>query len=280
MALIRYPGSKEKLVNDLWRLFPPEMKYELFSSNAKWEYREPFFGAGAVGFRVLQKLDNQCRVWLNDFDADLVCMWSAVHKQPKELSRLVLDFTPTTNAFYDFKARDGIEDCEPVERGFRKLALHRMSVSGFGVKSGGPIGGRNQEHPEYTVGCRWTPEKIKQDIWRLNAILNRFPDLRITCGDFEHLLISGDKKVFMYLDPPYYEKGGQLYKFNMTPKDHARLATALCECESHWVLSYDDHPEIRRLYKWATFKELHITYTNAVTREGVRPKNREVAITK
>lgn len=278
MALIRYPGSKEKLSQQIWKLFPDCLQLRLWQSGVHTEYREPFFGAGAIGFKVLVTLGGRGSVWLNDIDEDLVCLWRSVKDEPHRLCRLITDFTPSVEAFYDFKERDGRGDCDPVERGFRKLALHRMSVSGFGAMSGGPIGGRTQQTSAYQVGCRWTPSTIKRDVFRLSRILRRFDNLRITCMDFEALLVNGGEDVFVYLDPPYYEKGGQLYKHSMTDADHARLAAALREAESHWVLSYDDHPRVRELYSWAKFTELEVTYMNAVTK-GKRPKNKEVAIT-
>lgn len=279
MALIRYPGSKEKLAAELWRLFPDAITSSLFSAANRWEYREPFFGAGAIGFKILKHIHHRCRVWLNDVDADLVCMWQAVHSQPYQFCKLVHNFTPTVERFYEYKERDGVDDADPVERGFRKLALHRMSVSGFGAMSGGPIGGRSQQSSQYTVSCRWNPERIKRDVVRLNELLSSFDELRITAGDFEPLLINAGEETFIYLDPPYFKKGEQLYKHNLSPLDHSRLAGAVRECMAHWVVSYDDHPEIRRLYSWAKFHDLYITYTNAVAKGGKRPKNREIAIT-
>lgn len=276
MALIRYPGSKEKLARDLWGMFPDSIIYPLYSQRT--EYREPFFGAGAIGFRILGELDRRCRVWLNDADEDLVLLWSSVKDSPNQLCRLVMDFTPTVDSFYDFKARDGVADCTDIERGFRKLALHRMSVSGFGVKSGGPIGGRSQLSSKYTVGCRWTPERIKRDIQRLSKRLNKFRLLKLTCGDFGRLVSTAGDDCFLYLDPPYYAKGRQLYRFSMEDACHERLSKLLQNTNARWVLSYDDHPRIRELYSWASFHEMHIVYTNAVTSGLKRPKNMEVAI--
>lgn len=281
MPLIRYPGSKEKLTQELFRFFPDEMILRMWSNAARWEYREPFFGAGAIGFKILGHLHRECAVWLNDFDADLVCLWQAVHKSPNALCGFIHRFKPTTDQFYAFKASDGANaDCDPVERGFRKLALHRMSVSGFGVKSGGPIGGRNQTGKEYTVDCRWNPSRLKSDVAKLHKQLSKFGNLQITCGDFSTVLSGAKATTFIYLDPPYFEKGSQLYKYPMNDDDHARLAWALRGTPAHWVLSYDDHPRIRELYSWAKFNDLFITYTNAVQEGGKRPKNREVAITR
>jgi DNA adenine methylase len=277
MALIRYPGSKAKLWEDLQRFFPDEMRHSLWSTSSRWEYREPFFGSGEYGLRVLKHLDIRCRVWLNDIDPDLVCMWQSVHKDPVAMLKFVSRFKPSVDAFYQFKEQDGNGVGSIAERGFRKLALHRMSVSGFGFKSGGPIGGRSQTSSEYTVDCRWNPERIKVETMRLHKHMNKFEHLRITCGDFGEMVETAPIESFVYLDPPYYEKGPQLYKFPMTEADHARLASLLQDAKCQWVLSYDDHAEIRRLYDWAQFRELEVLYTNAVA-TGERPKNREVAI--
>ena len=52
----------------------------------------------------------------------------------------------------------------------------------------------------------------------------------------------------MFLDPQYYEAGNQLYNFTWTDADHIRLRDAL-RGKSNWVMSYDDHPFIRDLYR-------------------------------
>lgn len=280
MALIRYPGSKSKLLNKLIPMFPHEITQELWSHARPWEYREPFFGSGECGFDVLQVLNPDCVIWLNDIDADLVCLWQSVKEQPGELRDMVHSFTPSVDAFFEFKARDGKNDGTRLERGFRKLALHRMSVSGFGYMSGGPIGGKGQDKSEYTVGCRWQSSRIRLTIDKLSRRMNDFKSLRITCMDFAEVIADAPEESFIYLDPPYYEKGNQLYRHGMTHADHERLADTLRSVRCKWVLSYDDHQEIRRLYEWCDFTELEITYSNATHAKARRPKNSEVAITR
>lgn len=279
MPLIRYPGSKAKLIDPILAAFPCEMTLAMFQTLTDWEYREPFFGSGAIGFHLLPRLSRHCSVWLNDADPDLVCLWQSVYARPMDLIGHITRFTPSAAAFFDFKKRDCDGEGSVAERGFRKLALHRMSMSGFGYMSGGPIGGKDQANKLYNVQCRWNPERMKRDIAMLHRQLNKFVNVRITCGDFADLLTDACCNAFVYLDPPYYEKGSQLYRFSFDADDHARLAEALQATNAQWALSYDDHPEIRRLYSWATFKELEVRYSNAVTNKATRPKNREVLIT-
>lgn len=280
MALIRYPGSKAKLSDEIIRRFPDEMKLELWALNAKWEYREPFFGAGAIGCKLLMRLPRTSSVWLNDIDPWLVCLWESVWKHPRQLIKRVEAFRPSADAFYQFKSEDGSDIGNFIEAGFRKLALHQMSVSGFGAMSGGPLGGRNQGNSLYTVDCRWNPERLSHHIATLHKrVFTRFDDMKITCGKASHLLNGANRTTFIYLDPPYIEKGAQLYKYNMTEDQHRAMSAAVKELKCPWVLSYDDAPLVRELYSWANIDEIEVTYTNSTHAKGKRPKNREVVIT-
>lgn len=278
MGLIRYPGSKERLIREIVRHFPDAMSLPLWMNHNRWEYREPFFGAGAIGFHILEKLPPNCSAWLNDIDWGIVCLWKSVQDDPARLAEKIEAFRPSVEAYNTYKEQDGRMDLDPIEIGFRKLALHQMSYSGLGVMSGGPLGGQTQTSSEYNVACRYSPQNLLNQVVHYHEILGKFPQLKITRRDFSEL-IDDSQKVFLYLDPPYYEKGEQLYKHSMTDDDHVRLAELLRHTANHWVLSYDDHPRIRRLYDWATIMEIEVVYTTAEAK-GARPKNKEIVITR
>lgn len=280
MALIRYPGSKEKLVKQILSRCPAAMLLPLWADAMGWEYREPFFGCGAIGFKILQALPLRSRVWLNDIDYWLICLWQTVLRAPQELCEKVHAFSPTLEAFYAWKESDGAKDIDPVEAGFRKLALHQMSYSGLGAMSGGPLGGKDQENAKYRVDCRWKPERLQTKIWELHSILSRFPHLRFTCTSYELLFNYVPKQAFIYLDPPYVDKGSVLYKHAMDEASHRTLASIARQIPCAWVLSYDDAPLVRELYEpWATIEPVHCTYTVGFARSE-RPKNQEILIYK
>lgn len=273
--MIRYPGSKDKITKKILQHFPPWLIDQLFQSE-RLEYREPFFGGGAVGFDALAMLPSRARVWLNDKDFAMACLWRSVYQDHEKLINLVDSFHPSTDAFYKFKEEDGRLDIDPVIVGFRKFALHQISFSGLGAKAGGPIGGREQSS-KYNVDCRWNASRHKSEIMKRHRLLSRFSSVKISSGDFAKLVDGAPPSSFIYLDPPYYEKGGQLYKFNMDDADHVRLASSLRSCAASWVLSYDDHAIIRNLYSWAEIHEINLTYTIAKASE-TRRKNSEVVI--
>lgn len=274
---MRYPGSKAKIVKKLIRAIPSNVMDPLFHSE-KLEYREPFFGAGALGLEVLNRgLPDRSAVWINDIDLGMCSYWNSIYSDHEGLIEMVEAFTPSKDLFYRFKEEDGSREITPVRLGFQKLALHQMSFSGLGFKAGGPIGGRRQSS-EYNVDCRWNPSKLKLDIKKQHELLQRFASVQITARDFSELIVDAPSTAFIYADPPYYVKGPALYRFSMNDADHLRLAGALRECRAQWVLSYDDHPFIREAYSWASITSVDVRYTMAIEKDK-RRKNSEIIIT-
>lgn len=275
--LIRYPGSKEKLIPQIIQFLPIEVQSApLFLSHNGLEYREPFFGAGALGFELLKNWPPNSSVWLNDIDFDLICMWQAVHKEIDRFIEMIEDFSPNTDSFYEFKNSNGSLNGDFTRIGFKKLALHQMSYSGLGVMSGGPIGGVNQDNELYKVDVRWSVPNLLKNARLCHNILSEKNNIKLTSGDFAKLLNDDSGGIFVYLDPPYFEKGPQLYKYSFSYDDHIRLRDSLItKTKMKWLLSYDDNQEIRDMYSWAYITELKATYTMY---GGNRPKNKEVLI--
>lgn len=86
-------------------------------------------------------------------------------------------------------------------------------------------------------------------------------DVRCTCLDFSALLADSNESV-IYLDPPYYQKGGELYEHAFTEEDHKRLAALLKDCRQ-WVLSYDKCEEIENLYSGVSRDVIDVNYSIA-----------------
>lgn len=78
--------------------------------------------------------------------------------------------------------------------------------------------------------------------------------------DFEPLIKHYDsKETFFYLDPPYYQTE-HFYSSGFGWSDHVRLSEILLNIDGLFLLSYNDCPEIRDLYKgcyFYNFKRLH-----------------------
>lgn len=229
----------------------------------------PFIGAGHETVRILKK-KKPGFVWLNDIDYGITAFWKSVYFHPLKFLNKIKRYEPKVSDFYEFKEildgltsnPKGIEDVTDIA--LIKLAIHQISYSGLGAMAGGPIGGQNQTSA-YTVGCRWNKNKISKSVWDAYNLLNR-SEIRITSWDFEEVLKDKKSEGLVYLDPPYYEQGKNLYSCSFSDYDHWRLSEQLY-CRENWVLSYDDNPTIRRFYNFATIHEVDATYTIKTARK-------------
>lgn len=249
MALLRYPGSKERLAKTIIPYIPID---------SLTSYCEPFFGSGAIGLRILEKLNPDTPVWINDIDYGVSCLWYSVVYNPQELCEYIVRFRPSVDEFIKLREASLSEtETDVVRCGFGKLALHRISYSGLGSKSGSPLGGWNQTS-KYKIDCRWNPVNLCKDVWKLHSLLSKFSSLKITRGDYKPTIAPD---YFYYLDPPYYEQGNGLYQHGMSDDEHIELATILKSIDNKWVLSYDSHPFISDLYSSYPGYMLEASYT-------------------
>lgn len=264
----RYPGGKSKLRNQIVK------KLNEIANNEELEYREAFFGGGSIGTLMLGN-PNIKTIWINDFDLGIASLWTTVIRNPSLLKEHVLNFKPSVEIFDQYKKEltsappKLISDIEIAEYGFKKLAIHQISYSGLGTKSGGPLGGRDQKS-NYKIDCRWSPHYICKKIDTLNQTFSKFSFRNNECTnlDFSELINDDSKKAILYLDPPYYVKGNDLYQHGFTQEDHIRLADCLKKTKHRWVLSYDDCREIRNLYSWADIQVIDgVSYTITATKD-------------
>ena len=109
--------------------------------------------------------------------------------------------------------------------------LNRSSFSGATLS-----GGMSPDHPRFT----------KTSIERLRAFYN--PNVTVEQSDFKQSLLK-HPFTFTYLDPPYLIKSSLYGKKGNAHKDfnHEELSDILKQRE-HWILSYNDCEEIRKLY--------------------------------
>jgi DNA adenine methylase len=261
MSFFRYPGGKSKLKHIILN--------RLNACLDDLEYREPFFGGGSIGLKLILNNSKWKRLWINDKDIGVASLWTAVICYPNELKQLVRNFKPSVSTFDEFKlnllniSKDSlfVKESDIVECGFKKLVIHQISYSGLGTKSGGPLGGRNQ-YSKYKIDCRWSPEYICK---KIDLLHSQFSQLDIRMGKCTNLdfadLIRTENPACLYLDPPYYIKGNDLYQCGFNELDHIRLANELKITPHYWILSYDNCPEILKLYNWAEIEEISVTYS-------------------
>lgn len=79
--------------------------------------------------------------------------------------------------------------------------------------------------------------------------------------DFEEVPIPDEDSV-IFCDPPYVAQGQRMYKLGFLEADHRRLAKWIAKQKRPWLITYDDHPLVRELYKgWVILEEKGMRYT-------------------
>ena len=69
------------------------------------------------------------------------------------------------------------------------------------------------------------------------------------------------KKTFFYLDPPYYLAPD--YNHNLELQDYKEMSEILGGLKAKFILSINDHPEMRETFKGFNFKPVTLKYTVA-----------------
>jgi len=257
---LRYPGGKSKALKWIVPLIP------YFD-----ELREPFVGGGSV-FVVTKQLFPSKKFWINDLNQDLYSFWKVVRD---DIKKLVIDISKLKNDTSDGKflhkhyTKSTVKFNE-FEKAVRFFVLNRITFSGT-ADSGG--------FSKAAFEKRFT----KSSIDRLNDLGKIVtPDVRITNIDYEELVNKPGENVFIFLDPPYltaeksmlYGKNGNLHR----GFDHQRFANVMKNCQHKWLITYDDHPEIRNLFKFANIIEWEMQYGMNNYKKTTAAKGKELFI--
>jgi len=229
----RYPGAKNKLLKTLI----PYIDDMMVGQSA---FCDAFVGGGSVALEVATKYP-KAYININDKDWWMYSFWDTVCESKDGRFEALLDFLdkkPTIETFYalrDLKAED------KLTAAYKAIFFNRTTFSG--IFRSGPIGGKEQKS-KYTVDCRYNAVKLKNKIKAIRTLmLGRTTVSNIDINDYLPTISCP-----IYLDPPYYIKGGSLYNEFMKPKEHSAMRDILKDKEK-WLLSYDDCQEVRDLYK-------------------------------
>ncbi len=92
----------------------------------------------------------------------------------------------------------------------------------------------------------------------------RLQSVEITNFDYSELLLRPGNDVFLFLDPPYYSpRKSKLYGVHgmlHTEFDHYRFMETVKDCKHKWLITYDDDPLIRDLFKDYRIIDMNLQY--------------------
>lgn len=246
---LRYPGGKSCLSDFL---------ADLIAVNRLQEktYVEPFAGGAgaALTLLMLEKVEN---IVINDLDIGIYGFWKSVTEQPdkfiKKLERVEVSMAEWQRQKEIYRR----ERTDLFRLGFATFYLNRTNRSG--IIEGGPIGGSRQ-NGTWGIDARFNKDGLIERVKKIALYKNR---IHVSNKDGRSLIreLSRKKNVFAYLDPPYYVKGGSLYLNHYQHNDHQKLASVLNESKDlHWILTYDNVDEIKKLYPDRSIYEFSLNY--------------------
>ncbi len=237
---LRYPGGKS-------RLTPYFRKVLEANSLRGGVYAEPFAGGAGVAINLLT-VGDVSEIRINDADRSVYAFWKSVTEHNTEFLEIFDRTSVDIDEWYDEKiVQERKETAGILELGFSTFFLNRTNRSG--ILSGGVIGGKDQTG-KYKIDARFNRSVLRAKIHLIGEIADR---IKVTCMDAMDFMSNLEKEtqggLLLYIDPPYYDKGSTLYLNYYTHKDHVNLSKAIDRLGCKWILSYDDTPEIRRMYE-------------------------------
>lgn len=254
---LRYPGGKGRLGPWLATVIATN------GLSSGW-YVEPYAGgAGAALYLLLQK--HVDHIVINDADPLIHAFWQSVVNDSEAFEVLIRATPVTMESRERFSAMVANPQAHStLELGFAAFFLNRTSRSG--ILAGGVIGGRKQAGA-YKLDARYTHEDL---ISRVRAIGRLRKQIIVLGMDALDLLLCCSPgfpdKSLVYLDPPYYLKGSQLYRNYYQHADHEAIARCARNAKYPLLITYDDCRQIRDLYCGMSSSNFSLQYSTHLAR--------------
>lgn len=250
---LRYPGGKSKIAPMVKLLIEKTGMREI-------TYVEPFAGGAGVSLELLFSgmVDH---IVINDYDKSIYSIWRAIIENTNEFINMIYNTEISINEWNRQKDiyRNQAHKYS-IELAFATFFLNRTNRSG--ILAAGPIGGYKQ-NGDYLIDARYNKEEL---ISRILKIAKRRDNITVYNKDVRSFMknyLHKYSNAFVYLDPPYYKKGQELYKNFFVYKDHKEIADLLKKEESIWMVTYDAEPEIASLYSGFSTKLFDLSYSVA-----------------
>lgn len=212
-------------------------------------YAEPFVGMGGVFFRRQQAARREA---INDINGEVANLFRILQRHyPQFMETLRFQIT-SRREFERLKA------CDPatltdLERAARFLYLQRLAF-------GGKVTGQNFG-VDPTSSARFNLTKLAPLLEDVHERLSGVVIENLPWADF---ISRYDRPgTLFYLDPPYWDCESDYGTGVFGKADFTAMAEQLAGLKGRFVLSINDVPEIRAIFKRFTIEEATLTYSVA-----------------
>ncbi len=246
---LRYPGGKSRALTKLFQYIPDLKDYK--------KYHEPFLGGGSVALEIGKRYPH-VDIWVNDLYEPLYNFWRILQDNGNEIKNILLqlkqrhpDPTSAKQLFLDAKKylEEDTKETEDLHRAVSFYVVNKCSFSGLTESSSFS---KQASESNFSLA----------GIEKLPFYSELIAKWKITNLSYEQLL-TDNKEIFTYLDPPYeiksnlYGKRGNMHKgFN-----HDHFAVKCDRFIGPQLVSYNSSQLIQDRFDGWTAAEFAHTYT-------------------
>lgn len=226
-------------------------------------YAEVFVGMGGIFFSRDHRPKAEI---INDYSQDVSNLFRILQRHFVPFMEM-LKWQLSTRADFDRLIMSSPETLTDLERAARFLYLQRTAF-------GGKISGRN------FGTCKDRPARF--DLTKLASVLEdiheRLSSVTVESLDYKAFIQRYDyADCLFYLDPPYYGCEKDYGKNMFSREEFSLMANLLKNLNGRFILSLNDRPEVRKIFKDFTIISVETVYT--VSKTGPRKPVGEVLIT-
>lgn len=257
---LRYPGGKAAI---------QDMISAIICSNGLvgGHYAEPYAGGGGLALSLLFKQYIH-EIHLNDLDRSVWSFWHSILNNTEQFIDKIMVTPVSIDEWHKQREIQNNKDrYNDFELGFSSFFLNRTNRSGIILKAG-VIGGLEQKS-KYALDCRFNKKGLIDRIKRVEKYKHRIHLYNMDAIEFmKDVDASMPIKAMFCIDPPYFDKGSLLYTNFYNAEDHKDVSETIIKLKHPWLLTYDNAPEINKLYKNCNRYTYSLNYSAATKRVG------------
>ncbi len=238
--LAPYIGGKSKLANTI---------IEKINNIPHSAYCEPFVGMGGVFLRRNTKPKTEV---INDYNGEVANFFRILNQHYQPFLD-VLKWKITTRKEFDRLVDTRPDTLTDLQRAARFLYLQKLA---FGGKVSGKNFGVNNQG-----SARFDLTKL---VPLLEEVHERLSGVVIENLDYKEFITRYDRpETLFYMDPPYYGCEKDYGKTLFSRSEFELMAKQLSTIKGAFILSLNDHPEVRKTFKGFNQLAVSTTYTIA-----------------
>ncbi|QQC83007.1 DNA adenine methylase [Acinetobacter bereziniae] len=248
--IVPWVGGKRRLVSQLTEKIPEHQCYvELF--------------AGGAALFFMRDQPSKFEI-INDVNGELVNLYRVVQHHLEEFIRQ-FKWALISRQMFEWLKEASTDLMTDIQRAAR---FYYLQQNAFGAKA------TNQNFGTKTLGRPINLLRIEEQLSEAH--------LRLSGVTVEHLtwdkcLLKYDREhTFMYADPPYWKLFGYGIEFEFD--QYEKMAELMLSCKSKVMLSINDHPDMRSVFKKLNIETTAIKYTIGGNKKN-QDKKTELIIT-